>query len=299
MIRKGLMLLAGLVSLSGSQYLDHDHNKVCDNFMEENGLFIPATAKSTNGITEEVFHAVLDRVEEVYGPIIAEDFNAELSINRDWDNGTVNAYASRSGNKYIIKMFGGLARHETVTPLGFAAVACHETGHHIGGAPRYSRNTSWASTEGQSDYFAMLKCLRRFMDGLTDEQREMFQMVDLEVDPFGKEKCDANFEDEVGREFCYQGTMAGQSLANLLSSLRNPDPATFPKLDTPSDAVVDSTYERHPQAQCRLDTYFNGALCAVDVDIDVDASDANVGSCVRAAGHVDGVRPLCWYKPAE
>jgi hypothetical protein len=35
-------------------------------------------------------------------------------------------------------MFGGLARHELVTDDGFMMVVCHETGHHLGGAPRYN-----------------------------------------------------------------------------------------------------------------------------------------------------------------
>ena len=33
-------------------------------------------------------------------------------------------------------MFGGLAGHETITTDAFALVACHELGHHIGGAQR-------------------------------------------------------------------------------------------------------------------------------------------------------------------
>jgi Zn-dependent protease with chaperone function len=54
-------------------------------------------------------------------------------------------------------MFGGLARDPLVTKDGFSAVICHEIGHHIAGAPR--KGFSWASNEGQADYFATTKCL--------------------------------------------------------------------------------------------------------------------------------------------
>jgi hypothetical protein len=58
-------------------------------------------------------------------------------------------------------VYGGLARHGEITPDGFALVLCHEIGHHLGGVPRYSGANGWASNEGQSDYFAATKCLRR------------------------------------------------------------------------------------------------------------------------------------------
>jgi len=63
-------------------------------------------------------------------------------------------------------MFGGLARHETMTPDGFATVVCHELGHHLGGVPKKFSwfGNSWASNEGQADYFGIMKCLRKMFE---------------------------------------------------------------------------------------------------------------------------------------
>jgi hypothetical protein len=295
MKRVGILLsvFVATVAIAGSVF-NKEVVELCRGFLPENDMYISADVESVNGITEEVFQKVLDRVSEVYKPLVAEK-GGNLVIIRDWTNGTVNAYASRSGSDYIIRMFGGLARHATVTPLGFAAVACHEIGHHIGGAPRYNRNTNWASTEGQSDYWAMLKCMRLFQDGLSEEQRAMFGMNDAVVEEFGQEKCDASFEDKAEREFCYQNVAAGQSLANLLATLGG---AAMPKLTTPDPRVVTTVLESHPQAQCRLDTYFHGGLCTESVSADVDANDATVGTCNTSEGNTSGIRPLCWFKPA-
>ena len=86
-------------------------------------------------MTQETFNAVIDSVETIYAPIVAE-YGGRLKVERKWDDGTANAYAQRSGSTYKVSMFGGLARHETITPDGFALVVCHEIGHHIGGAPK-------------------------------------------------------------------------------------------------------------------------------------------------------------------
>ena len=60
---------------------------------------------------------------------------------------------------------------------------------------------------------------------------------------------------------------------------------------------MSKTDHNHPASQCRLDTYFAGALCNADHYQDVDDSDAEIGTCVRSEEMVLGVRPLCWYKP--
>ena len=72
--------------------------------------------KSLNGITEETFNEILDKVEDLYTPII-EEFGATLDVVRNWESGTVNAYARQVGTSWQISMFGGLARHETITAM--------------------------------------------------------------------------------------------------------------------------------------------------------------------------------------
>lgn len=118
------------------------------------------TSDVTSGVTEEQFDQVLDKIELVYGPIIRQ-LGKTLVVNKDWKDGTPNAYAHREGNEWHITMLGGLARLPGMNQMAFAIVACHELGHHLGRFPKYGRNSDWAATEGQADYFATLKCMKR------------------------------------------------------------------------------------------------------------------------------------------
>ncbi len=67
--------------------------------------------------------------------------------------------------------------------------------------------------------------------------------------------------------------------------------------DTPDMNVVNATDHAHPAAQCRLDTYYQGALCNIPFVIDPSQTDPKVGFCTRDAGDDIGLRPLCWYRP--
>jgi hypothetical protein len=124
-----------------------------EGFVPENDLKISENAKRFGGMTEEQFNSVIESVETIYAPIISE-LGGTLKVVRNWSDSTVNAYAQRVGNEWRVSMFGGLARHDTITADGFALVVCHEIGHHIGGAPRKTSTWSnpWASNEGQADY---------------------------------------------------------------------------------------------------------------------------------------------------
>ncbi len=294
-MRKGILtlLMASLFSLPAFTCDDHGITGI----VAENNLYIPADAKREGGLTEQDFNDIIDKVEAIYAPIF-EGLGKNLIVERNWTDGTVNAYARQSGNNWYVAMFGGLARHETITRDGFATVVCHEIGHHIGGAPKKASwwSSSWASNEGQADYFGTSKCLRKFMEA--DDNISI--MSEVEVPAYAKEKCSTIFatkEEETNAEVaaCERGAMAGMSLANLFRALRNL--TTELKFDTPDSAVVTRTNDNHPAPQCRLDTYFQGALCEIDAYTDVDQRDATVGTCNRVDSYEDGIRPLCWYKP--
>lgn len=289
-MRKGLLALVVAALMSAPAFACDMHGD--SGIVEKNDLWISVDAKSTNTIDEKEFDAILDRVEKIYAPIIAEK-GKKLEVVRKWEDGTVNAYAQQQGNVWKISMFGGLARHETITADAFALVACHELGHHLGGQPRKSSwwGSSWASNEGQSDWWGNMKCLRKYMEN--DDNISIVQ--EMNIPEFAKDKCDANFSDANDVAMCYRGAMAGLSLGNLFRALRNLD--TELKFDTPDPKKVTSTNHNHPAPQCRLDTYFAGALCARDHYADVDDSSHTKNVCNRTAGDVDGLRPLCWYKP--
>jgi hypothetical protein len=264
-----------------------------EGFLPDNSLKIFAHAKLNGGISEETFNAVIDKFESLYAPII-KTFGGELQVERKWNDPTVNAYAQQLGNTWKVSMFGGLARHSTITEDGFSLVVCHEIGHHIGGAPRKVSpwSSPWASNEGQADYFATLKCLRRGWEN--DNNEEIVSKMD--VPAFLANACSAQHVWNQDYFMCVRGGMAGLSVAKLFQALRGSN--VEPKFDTPDSRVVTKTDDNHPATQCRLDTYLQGSLCDVSFHEDVVSSSEVTGTCHGSTGHTKGLRPLCWFKPS-
>lgn len=262
--------------------------------VQENDQYIGVDEKTLGGMTEDEFNFALDRVEDLYRPIV-EAKDAELSLERNWDDGTVNAYASRSGSNWTVAMFGGLARHEAVTVDGFTLVACHEFGHQVGGAPyktSWWAGTSWAAAEGQADYYGAFKCLGKVFD--RDDNVAAIENLDVPATVTNKCKSVWNTDDKVAK--CARIAMAGLSLAKLFEDLMDlPKPISF---DTPDTEVVSSTnLAGYPSVQCRLDTYLAGALCEKSFNTEPKDGDIDYSFCSRAEGNEIGSRPTCWYKP--
>jgi hypothetical protein len=259
-------------------------------FVEENDLSIPVDSLRMGGISEEQFNSVIDRIEAIYAPI-ATNLGKELLIARKWSDATVNANASQSGSKWNVNMYGGLARHETITEDGFALVLCHETGHLLGGAPKIAGFMSkWASNEGQADYFATLKCLRKTF--INDDNATI--VAALNAPETLVNSCAKIYANSLDKNICIRNGMAGMSVANLFAALRSKPAAKF---ETPDTAVVTKTDDAHPAHQCRLDTYFQGSICDVGMNEDVSQKEEVQGTCHKNSGHTVGLRPLCWFKP--
>jgi hypothetical protein len=266
-------------------------------FLPENDLYIPAGLKGLNGgITEAQFNSVIDKVETLYAPIVA-GLGGKLAIERKWSDGTVNAYAKQVGTSWQVAMFGGLARHETITEDGMALVVCHELGHHIGGAPKKAGSifggsvNAWASNEGQADYFATLKCLRKTF--LNDDNISIVST--MKVPKSLSDACAKSTKnDKEDNALCIRTSMAGKSVADLFSALSKLPEAKF---ETPDTKAVTKTNDSHPKAQCRLDTYFQGSLCEIGMNEDVSQKEEVKGTCHPSLGHKIGTRPLCWFKP--
>src|SRR3989339_341202 len=253
-------------------------------FVPENNLRVTIYDKNASNVTEQDFNAILDKVESIYASIVAEK-GGRLEVVRNWGDSTVNAYANREGANWKIHMFGGLARHNSMPHDGFVLVACHELGHQIGGAPkgRTLFFKSWASNEGQSDYFAALKCLKRVFekeDNITD-------VASMQVDPVAANACEQSLPNLYEQSICKRVAMAGQSVARLFAALGGGSGS----FSTPDRNVVSRTNNSHPSTQCRLDTYLAGALCHQDPYLDLSDKDEQIGACNEAEGHTIGFRP--------
>jgi hypothetical protein len=241
--------------------------------------------RSDAGIDEAAFNKVLDKIVAIYNPIVAAH-GYQLNFNRLWPDGTVNSDTSTEGNSWVVNSYGGLARYTGMTSDGYAGVACHELGHHLGGAPVFNDGSDM-SVEGEADYHVGTKCLHKYFAG--DDNKKI--VAAMKIDPVAAKKCTAAYvgnADEIA--LCERSAMAGFVLADILRSLGGSAAIAF---DTPDKSQVTVTYEDHPEAQCRLDTYFASALCTVSSDVEFSTTDAKVGACNSGVG----ARPLCWYKP--
>jgi hypothetical protein len=245
---------------------------VADTFLPENSLWIGTDVHSFGGIDQSTYTAILNSISAVYSPIVAQQ-GGKLQFLNSWSDGTVNAQAFRQGSTWIVQIYGGLARHEAMTADGVALVACHELGHHLGGAPLFSDPGNWASVEGQADYFSTAKCLRHLWRSANNKVAN--------EDPLARGYCNSVWTTVADSDLCVRIAMAGVSSGNLTAALNR---TADPSFSTPDRSRVSQIFEQHPQAQCRLDTYTRGALCNV-----------NENSLTTACTQNPGSRPTCWY----
>lgn len=284
MIRSLFILLCTVIIFSVNAFA----NTGVVQFAPPNKKWIGVNDKDVAGITEQQFNKVLDDLSVIYTPIVKSK-GGTLFFLRNWTDGTVNAYAARNGTNWIVAMFGGLARYNSMTADGFALVVCHELSHHLGGSPR-SVN-SWAANEGQSDYIGTMKCLREYFRNADSP----LLINDIDADAVVKTSCGAVYQDVRDYVVCLRTAMAGKVLAGVLNELgQGPKPVSF---STPDTRIVIKTDNRHPDAQCRLDTYLAGALCNRDIFEEASDTDPVAGVCNTSQGDLVGTRPLCWYKP--
>jgi hypothetical protein len=284
--------IAWIVALIGMFVGSHTQLNACaldgsSGFMPENNLNIPVGQKNVSTITEEEFNSIVNAVSDIYKPI-ARKSGGWLKINANWNDGTVNAYATQLWKFWRVNMFGGLARHSEMTADGFALVVCHELGHHLAGAP----NRAWASVEGQSDYYATTKCARLIWEKQNNEEI----VGKLNVPSAIVNSCRTQYSNLEDQLICQRSAMGGLSLAKVLGSLGGNANVSF---STPDTSVVSATNPNHPKAQCRLDTYLAGALCDKDAYTSPGKDDEFTGFCNAFEGDVLGLRPLCWYKPSK
>ena len=284
-----ILLGTVLVACLGLSGATQKPKQLCNGFAPKNNLYIPATQFANGGLTQEQWTTIFDKFEKFYAPVIAAR-GATLELNRLWDDGTVNANASQSGKVWTINMYGGLARYPSMTPDGMMLVVCHETGHHLGGAPKMGGDPKeWASNEGEADYFGVLKCMRNMF---ADEDNSAI-VSKMGVEPTIQTACSAQFSNAKDAAICQRISTAGTLLGRILGELGQED--KVPTVDTPDTSVVTETDDSHPAAQCRLDTYFQGSNCTAKLNVALD-NDYHTGACTAPKFKV-GLRPTCWFKP--
>jgi hypothetical protein len=282
------ILLISLTSLKGYSCSPDGRSRL----FPENDLHLPFDLNQPSGITQSEAEEIIKKIELIYSPIIKSK-GLHFKINKLWTSDIVNCSAILEENTFFIELHGGLTRHPLLTRDSFALTLCHELGHYLGGAPKFEimENKRWSSLEGQADYFATLKCMRRlFYD---DNNAEIVKKMNPPMSLV--EKCFQAWGENKEKYLCIRSGMAGLSFAKLLDLFERQDVQLY--FDKPDTSVTAFTLEGYPGLQCRLDTFLHGSLCKIGHEIDVSSREENVGTCYDKLVHENGFRPLCWYNP--
>ncbi len=224
---------------------------------------------TSSEINETSFGLIASRVFALYLPKFSAN-NLEVSIGLDWEKPWMSAYvADLGGPRFSINFWGGIARVPGMNEEAWALIACHETGHLLGGEP-YSRLdwNPWSSAEGQCDYFAASECLKNY--------RRAFQL-ESEVNP----ECVASFDDAQAQRDCSFTMKAAQGFAKMLEFLSQYRESY--SIETPDQSTVTQIiFNSYPSPQCRVDTIVAGAFCELK---------EGKARCESEASQ----RPACWF----
>lgn len=235
-------------------------------FMPNNNLWKQDNLEVIPNVSQVDFNAVIDAGEKAYAASAAAR-GETLTINRLWDDSTVNANCRRKDNAVVLNMYGGLARREETTVEAFALVMCHELSHAYGGEP-YKRPDTQVSAEGQADYMGAKECLGKVLEYIRTSDMGL-----LTSDNGSTQKiCDLRFAQNSAEHLsCLRKFSAGFSLGKLLAVVTS---KPIPQYNTPDPTTVAETILTYPEnGQCRVDTY--------------------------AAGFLNHTQPSCWFKNGE
>jgi hypothetical protein len=248
-------------------------------------------AFSTFAPPEIISPADRDVVFQKLDDIFHDEITAQgglLNI-KETDDMSFGAFAYREiPNVFVVDMYKGVRYHRLITLDVYAFIACHEIGHHLGGPP-LKRTSTWGSVEGQADYYATLKCMRRYYANSSVNVSVNGTDVPLHI----VDQCYRSFPTVAEAHACIHTLRTASELALILNELSG-GPGPLPSLFSHDSSVVGTTNEWHPRAQCRLDTYANGALCEVPWQEPINRSSGDGGLCGNLR-HREFGRPLCWY----
>jgi hypothetical protein len=155
----------------------------------------------------------------------SEKFSVPFTIDSQWDVDWINALAYVTEEGAHIAMFGGMARAPYMNRDGLELILCHELGHHLGGPP-YKIKSTWASAEGQADYFATKSCLK-----------ELWK--------------------EDSKKISIRSIVASQNVVKMIAEVSGD---ILPDIQKPDLLRVKETELDYPSLQCRLDTFVAGTF---------------------------------------
>lgn len=255
------------------------------------GLFV-FTLVLSNYVFADSLPTIVNEVRQIYVPF-ANRSGKEFEIKVDAKDSSSSASAKVHGKKWTVILAQGLIDHPRLTSDSLRMTICHELGHILGGAPRKNVPFDWdgdfapdglsfMSSEGQADYYASKICFRQLVQG----QNHRAELQSQTVPAIVEQSCNATYGSQSAESLiCQRAALAGNHFLQLdfhaSISFLTPD-------HSPSANLIQDTY---PNRQCRLDTFFAGALCVESSPLALDFYEDSRNNCLQAKGQ----RPSCWH----
>lgn len=209
------------------------------------GLFASAEAP------EQAFPQLLAAFEAEYTQQVRVDHHVILDISQDSENPLYFGGGSLEERTYSISVGRDILSLSSMTVDAQAFLLCHEVGHLVGGEPR---KNAWASTEGQSDFYAASECLRRIFPHLSSQSQKL-------THPVLAAACAEKFQARtLAAHECERIGNAGESLIFAIYDFMGVPQMKKPDFSTPAPVKLPQEKINYPTLQCRLDTVLAGAL---------------------------------------
>lgn len=197
------------------------------------------------------FPQLLAAFDAEYSQQVRSDYHVVLDISEDSENPLYFGGGSLESHTYSISVGRDILSLSSMTVDAQAFLLCHEVGHLVGGEPR---KNEWASTEGQSDFYAASVCLRKIFPHLSSLSQKP-------AHPVLAQACAAKFQSATpaARE-CERIGTAGESLISAIYDFMGVPQMQKPDFSHPAPAKSPQEKIDYPTLQCRLDTVLAGAL---------------------------------------
>lgn len=261
-------------------------------------LLAPALPESARASfsAEDGKHVVAVFEKELVQPIhetFRRGFKIYFDTTAPFTVPIVAATANRTGQDWNVAIYGAALAHPRLTLDGFVILMCHELGHHFGGLPKRAQGSdTWASIEGQADYYATAVCAKYFFDLIPPPQTAEVTPQLLEA----RMRCASRITDPAAARLCARSLLASESFMESLKdrdlSWDDSDPQIVPlTVGTHRD---DTDRFPYPSDSCRMQTLRHGALCQ---QIPRPTSDDVLGTSLRNERYCENDRPRCWWAP--